>query len=203
MKPELKNKLEQRSIKDGDFILPGVEIATVEEFIAGKGTHVEGHTIRSSILGTVRFDPKRHTCWIESTVVTSPIPKADDLALAQVGNISRQMATLNIFMIGEDRVLPTYTALMHISQVTRSYLNTMDEALRPGDVVRCKIVDAKTIPLQVETVGTRLGVVYSNCEQCGAHTHKKSRDLLVCPVCGTLNRRATAVDYGTGLSMPT
>ena len=199
MTSKIKEKLEHRPVRDGDFVLPGTKLAIVEEFLPGKGTYVEQGHIVASVLGTVRLIPKKHLCYIDSPVKTAPVPKVGQIAIGQVSHTSKQMATIDIYALNEQPTLPTYTALIHISQITRGFVESMDDVLRAGDIVRCKVVDAKTIPLQVEMIGTRLGVIYATCTNCGTPIIKKERNVLECPACKTVNYRKTAVDYGVGI----
>lgn len=180
------------------LVLPGTRLAVTEEFIGGKGTYTEEDHIYSSVTGKVIVDLENHEISVLAKPQSAIIPKNGDVALGSIVNVSRQMVTVSISYINNKAVHPSYTMVIHISQLSKDYLETADDAVCLADIVRVKIIDAKTIPLQGSLIGSQLGVVLATCSQCGAELEKIGRNKLKCSECSYIQRRKTTIDYGSG-----
>ncbi|MHA1400534.1 MAG: exosome complex RNA-binding protein Csl4, partial [Candidatus Heimdallarchaeaceae archaeon] len=123
-------------------------------------------------------------------------PKVGSVCLGIVVNVTKQMATISLYYIDNEEVFPSYTCLLHVSQASKAYLETADDAVNIGDVVRVKIIDAKTIPVQCTMADSQLGVIISFCSKCGERMQKIGRDKLKCPECNNVDNKKTAIDYG-------
>ena len=178
------------------ILFPGDEIGVIEEFQPGNYTFEEDGLVKSAALGIPRFNSRYYRVEILPRPSTAPVPRRGDLAIGQIVHTGSQIATVAIHYINGISVIPTYTAIIHISQVSRGFLSNMDDAYRSGDIIRAKIVSGRTIPVQIETLDSNLGVVYSLCSKCGSPLHKLGRDKLKCSNCERTERRKTAIDYG-------
>ena len=178
------------------LVFPGDKLGVVEEFQPGPYTYEEEGVIKSAVLGVPRFSNKDYTLQILPRTSTSPIPKRGDIVIGQVAHTGSQIATINIFYINGVEVYPTYTAIIHISQVSRGYISSMEDAYKAGDIVRARVVNGKTIPIQIETLESNEGVIFSRCSKCGDFLVKLGKDKLKCNSCQRTERRKTAIDYG-------
>ena len=79
-----------------------------------------------------------------------------------------------------------------------SGIETVDEAVCLADIVRAKVIDDKTIPLQGSLIGSQLGVILANCSRCGSQLDKIGRNKLKCKECSYFEKRKTTIDYGSG-----
>ncbi|MHA2357220.1 MAG: exosome complex RNA-binding protein Csl4 [Candidatus Heimdallarchaeaceae archaeon] len=181
-----------------ELVFPGTRIAVTEEFLGGTGTYSNEDYIFSAVIGYVNINIEKHEISVLSKPKMTPVPKVGDIFIGGVSNLSRQMITVSINYINNQEIYPTYTLIIHISQVSRDYLESADEALSLGDFVRGKIIDAKTIPLQGSLIGSQLGVIQSNCNSCGGKLNKIGRTKLKCSECSKIESRNTTVDYGSG-----
>ena len=187
-----------RTKDSNELVFPGTRLAVTEEFIAGPGTYSTDDYIYSSVAGLVIIDLGKHEITVMPKAKTSPIPKNNAIILGKVVNVSRQVITVSVFSIENKEIYPAYTMVIHISSVSREYLETIDEAICLGDVIRAKIVDSKTIPLQGSLISSQLGVIQSTCSICGAKLNKIGRNKLKCSNCSNIESRKTAIDFGSG-----
>jgi len=181
-----------------ELVFPGTKIGVIEEFYPGSGTYTDNDFIYSAVLGTVVTDLEKHEISVLARPKTAVIPKNGDVALGGIVNVSKQMITVAVNYINNVEVYPTYTCIIHVSQVSRDYLENADDAVCVGDIVRCKFIDTKTIPLQGTMIGSQFGVILAYCSKCGHRLEKKGRNKLNCPECSNIERRKTAIDYGRG-----
>ncbi|MHA1815728.1 MAG: exosome complex RNA-binding protein Csl4 [Candidatus Heimdallarchaeaceae archaeon] len=187
-----------RTKDSSELVFPGTRLAVTEEFIAGPGTYSTNEFIYSSVAGLVIIDLEKHEIIVMPKAKMRPIPKNNDIVLGKVVNVSRQVITVSVFSIRNQEIYPTYTMVIHISSVSHEYLETIDEAICLGDIIRAKIIDSKTIPLQGSLISSQLGVIQSNCSICGAKLNKIGRNKLKCSRCSNIENRKTAIDFGSG-----
>ncbi len=186
-------------IKDTEeIVFPGTRLAVTEEFIGGQGTYSEGNHIYAAVAGKVNINIEKHEISVMPKAKTAVIPKNGDIVIGGVVNASRQMITVSVNYVNNKEAYPTYTMVIHVSQISREYLDTVDEAVRLADIVRAKVIDDKTIPLQGSLIGSQLGVILAGCSRCGGKLEKIGRDKLKCSECSYFEKRTTTIDYGSG-----
>ncbi len=186
-------------IKDtNELVFPGTRLAVTEEFIAGEGTYSEGNQIYAAVAGKVNINIEKHEISVMPKAKIAIVPKNGDTVIGGVVNASRQMITVSVNYVNNKEVYPTYTMVIHVSQISREYLDTVDEAVRLADIVRAKVIDDKTIPLQGSLIGSQLGVILASCSRCGRKLDKIGRDKLKCSECAYFEKRTTTIDYGSG-----
>ena len=178
------------------LVFPGDRLGVIEEFQPGPYTYEENGEIRSAVLGIPRFSSKNYMIQVLPRPPTAPIPRKGDIVIGQVAHTGSQIATINIFYINGKEVFPTYTAIIHISQVSKGYISNMEDAYKSGDIIRARVVNGKTIPVQIETLESNHGVIFSRCSKCGDVLVKLGKDKLKCNSCQRTEKRKTAVDYG-------
>lgn len=194
----MKSEIYDRTTDSKEMVFPGTRLAVTEEFLGGPGTYSTENYIFASVTGHVVINLEKHEISVMPKAKMAPVPKVGDIFIGGVVNLSRQMVTIAVNFINNVEVYPTYTLILHVSQVSKEYVETADELLRYGDAVRGKILDAKTIPLQGSLIGSQLGVIFASCSSCGTKLNKIGRDKLKCPECSKIEKRKTAIDYGSG-----
>ena len=187
-----------RTKNAGELVFPGTRLAVTEEFIGGEGTYTEGNFIFSAIAGKVDINIEKHEISVISKAKTAIIPKQGDIVIGNIVNASRQMVTISVNYVNNQEVYPTYTMVIHVSQLSKAYLDTVDDAVGLADIVRAKVIDDKTIPLQGTLIGSQLGVIIASCSKCGASLEKIGRNKLKCKECSNFQNRKTTIDYGSG-----
>ena len=68
----------EKSDNRKEKVIPGDELAVIEEYESGKGTHIIDGQIRASIFGKTKFDNKNKSVEVESSENSSALPQAGD-----------------------------------------------------------------------------------------------------------------------------
>lgn len=182
--------------KEKKFLFPSDKIGVEEEFLASSGTHVDNHEVKASVFGEEFIDKSNYRAKVISLPSGSKVPRRNDDVIAVVIKAGRSVARFDVIFINGIAVEPAYSAIMHISDASRDYTRSFDNFYSAGDLVRATVIDAKSIPMQLESKKNDSGVVYTLCEQCGEDVEKEKRNSLKCVSCGWKQTRNTAIDYG-------
>ena len=176
-------------------VFPGEKIAVIEEFNDGPGTYQEEGEIRSTEIGESKLDSERRAVYIKKATRELVVPEKGMDVIAEVGSVARKDARIDIFMIGGRHIHPTFSGVIHISDISRDYIKNIDSALKSGDVVKGKLVNVVNRLNQTSLEGQEYGVIYAYCSRCGGLLEQK-QGKLICPDCGRVERRKTAKSYG-------
>ncbi len=176
-------------------VFPGDKLAVIEEYNEGPGTYVLGGELRSSELGRLDVNDARRALLVKKYTPEVLVPEVGMEVVAEVGSVARKDARIDIFMLGGKLVHPTYSGVIHISNVSRDYIRNIDNALRSGDIVKGVLVNVVNRLNQTSIEGPQYGVIYAYCSRCGELLELK-QGRLVCPECGRVERRKVASSYG-------
>jgi len=180
---------------DGKEVFPGERLAVMEEYNEGEGTYQSDGEIRSAEIGVTRHDGATRSVAVEKKTPEIIVPEEGMIAVAAVGSVARRDARVDIFMLDGRHIHPTYSGVIHISDISRDYTKNIDMALRNGDTVKGRIVNVKNRLNQMSLADPDYGVVYAYCSRCGGLL-ESDRGRLTCPDCGRMERRKTARSYG-------
>ncbi|UCB60037.1 MAG: exosome complex RNA-binding protein Csl4 [Candidatus Bathyarchaeota archaeon] len=181
--------------QSGQFVVPGAPLGVIEEFTSGNGTYVEQGRIYAKISGRTLLDLQNKTVSIFPLVHGARVPKVGSIVTGQVLNLQNKTAVIRIFEIGKEQLSGVFSGLLYISDVSRSYVDSIHDACKPGDIVRAKVISEKNRIFHLSTADKNLGVLYALCSQCG-HVLQQKRYKVSCPNCGNLEKRQIAIEYG-------
>lgn len=184
-----KHEIEEKEV------FPGERLAVIEEYNEGEGTYQSDGEVRSAEIGVTRHDEATRSVTVEKKTPEIIVPEEGMLAVAEVGSVARRDARVNIFMLNGRHIHPTYSGVIHISDISRDYTKNIDMALRNGDTVKGRIVNVKNRLNQMSLADPEYGVVYAYCSRCGGLL-ELDRGRLTCPDCGRVERRKTVRSYG-------
>lgn len=184
-----KHEIEEKEV------FPGERLAVIEEYNEGEGTYQSDGEVRSAEIGVTRHDGATRSVAVEKKTPEITVPEEGMVAMAEVGSVARRDARVNIFMLNGRHIHPTYSGVIHISDISRDYTKNIDMALRNGDTVKGRIVNVKNRLNQMSLADPEYGVVYAYCSRCGGLL-ELDRGRLTCPDCGRVERRKTARSYG-------
>lgn len=176
-------------------VLPGDKLGVIEQYLPGAGTYEKEGTIYAHFTGNARIDLKNKRVTVVPTTRVPLLPKEGTTVIASVNHATDKMATLDIWRINERTIQNPFTAMLHISSSSPRYERNMADVCKAGDIIRARVIEINRIP-QLTTAGRGLGVIKAFCSQCGAVLEFKNRRLQ-CALCGNLERRRLAEDYGT------
>ena len=180
-----------------NFVSPGEKLGVIEEFMPGSGTYIENGNIYSQITGTLFLDKDRRELLIQPKTRNPLIPKVDDVIIGEVVSVQDKTLTLKIIQINITSLPDSFTGIMHISDVGTTYVKTMNDAFKVGDLVRARVISTKNREFHVSTQNEKLGVVQANCIYCGGPLINQ-RNGLRCARCNRTDKRKIAIDYGIG-----
>jgi exosome complex component CSL4 len=181
--------------KSGKIVLPGDRLGVIEEFTPDPGTYVENGIIYSGIVGRALLDLANKRVSVYPLVQRAKIPKIGSIVLGQVSNLRTDSAGVRIFKIGNTQLSGIFSGVLHVSDVQLSYVESMFNVCKPGDIIRAKVLGEKNQVFHLTTKDKNLGVVYAFCSECG-YTLEVKRQTTYCPRCGKTEKRKIAFDYG-------
>jgi exosome complex component CSL4 len=176
-------------------VFPGEKLAVIEEYNQGKGTYQNNGRIFSEELGKTLHDINDRAVIVEKNTPELTLTEEGMVVFAEVGSVARRDARVDIFMMDGQKIHPTYSGVVHISDISRDYIKNIDSAIRNGDIIKAKIVNTKNNLNQLSLAGPEFGVVYAYCSRCG-ELLEYSQGKLNCPTCTRVERRKTARSYG-------
>ena len=183
---------EQRS---GHLVLPGERLGVIEEFIPDSGTYVKDGVIYSKMVGRALVDLLNKRVSVYPLVNVAKVPKVATIVTGQVGNAQSDNVLVRILKIDSERLSGVFTGILHISDVQESYVTSMNDVCRTGDIIRARVISEKNQIYHLSTTDKNLGVLYGFCSQCGTLLEPKRHEMK-CPKCGRVETRKIAVDYG-------
>ena len=192
-----KERQMHESRTSGQFLVPGDRLGVIEEFIPGPGTYVKNGTIYSKITGHALLDMLNKKVSVYPLTQTVGVPRPGSTSVGQVSDTQNRTATLRIFKVEKRSVSGFFTGVLHISDVSLGYVETMSDVCKTGDIMRAKVVSDKNRTYHLTTADKNLGVIYAFCSQCG-YMLILQRTIMHCTRCGKIEKRKIASDYGEG-----
>ena len=122
------------------IVIPGEEIATTEEFLAGEGTYESKGRIFSSFLGTVKLDASEKVATVEPLnplVILNP----GDIVIARVTDVKNSMVLADVVRVeGRERNVSGETmGSIHISKISQGYTEDVWREYRIGDIISAQV----------------------------------------------------------------
>jgi len=185
--------------QSGQFVVPGEPLGVIEEFMPGQGTYVTKGRIYAKISGRTLLDMQNKMVSIYPLVRVVRVPRVGSIVTGHVLNLQSKTAIVRIFMIGKETLSGYFSGLLYISDVSSSYVDSIHDACKRGDIIRAKVISETNRTYHLSTVERNLGVIYSFCSRCG-HMLERKRYRMVCSKCGKYEKRHAAIDYGKDFS---
>jgi len=178
------------------IILPGEQVATMEELMAGEGTYEDNGVIRASRLGLYEIDTKNRRAKIKPLTSIPVEIRTGDVVLAKVNSVRSNMIIADVIhVIGKNRQVSGDTnATLRVSEISNGYTKDPATEYSPGDIIRAKVTQVRP-SLQLATKDKELGVIKAVCSKCRGSLEAKA-NTLECQNCNNKERRKTAIDYG-------
>jgi exosome complex component CSL4 len=181
--------------KSGHLVIPGERLGVIEEFIPDSGTYVKDGVIYSKIVGRSLLDLQNRRVSVYPAVNAVVVPKVGTVIIGQIGNAQSDNVLVKIFKVGKKKIAGTFGGILHVSDVSDRYVESMSDVCKPGDIIRAKVISEKNQVFHLSTNDKNLGVLYGFCSRDGTLLNQDRYDLK-CPKCGNVERRKMAPDYG-------
>lgn len=184
-------------IKSGDLVVPGQKIGVIEMYDSGKGTYTQDGIIFASIVGEIYIDNAEKTVSVMSKEKKPFIPKNGDTVIGVIDMVRKQMAIANVLNVRGFDATTDFEGMIHISQVSKNYLENLADAFKTGDIIRAVLMNDEISPFYLNTAAPNLGVILAYCSECGEilQADKDGRNLH-CINCRIIEKRKLARDYG-------
>jgi exosome complex component CSL4 len=181
--------------KSGHLVMPGERLGVIEEFIPDSGTYVKDGVIYAKIIGRSLVDLVNRRVSVYPVAKEAVVPKVGTVVIGQIGNAQSDNVLVRIFRIGKKKLTGNFGGILHVSDVSDRYIDQISDAVKPGDIVRAKVISEKNKVFHLSTNDKNLGIIYAFCSRDGTLLNQDRYDLK-CPKCGNIERRKLAPDYG-------
>jgi len=181
--------------KSGHLVVPGERLGVIEEFIPDSGTYVKDGVIYSKVVGRALLDLLNKRVSVYPLVNGELVPKVSSTVVGQIGNAQSDNVLVKILKIENKRLSGEFSGILHISDVSDRYIDSMNDVCKPGDIVRAKVISGKNRIFHLSTNDKNLGIVYAFCSRCSTLLEPQRYEMH-CPKCGNIENRKIAPDYG-------
>ena len=181
--------------KSGNLVSPGERLGVIEEFIPDSGTYVKDGVIFSKIVGRSLLDLQNRRVSVYPVAEGVVVPKLGTVVIGQIGNAQSDNVLVKIFRIGKKKLSGNFGGILHVSDVSDRYVDSMSDVVKPGDIVKAKVISEKNQVFHLSTNDNGLGIVYAFCSRCSTLLEQQNYDLK-CPKCGNVERRKMSPNYG-------
>jgi exosome complex component CSL4 len=185
--------------KSGLFVVPGDRLGVIEEFTSGSGTYIENGIIHSKITGCTLLDMLNKEVSVFPLVKAATVPEVGSIVTGLVTDVKSKNAILTIFQVGDKKISGVFKGMLHISGVSRGFVDNMFNVCKAGDIMRAKVISTKNRSVFLATTDRDLGVISAQCSLCGHALQRENRGLS-CSNCGNVERRKTPPDYGKDIT---
>jgi exosome complex component CSL4 len=192
-----RNVKSLQKYRSGQFVVPGDRLGVIEEFMPGPGTYVENGTIYSSATGRALLDFLNKQVSVFSKTRLLGVPKVGSIVIGQVIDVQSKITVVRIFQVGKRSLSGFFTGILHVSDVSARYVETMYDTCKPGDIIRARVISDKNRTFHLSVKEPGLGVIYAFCSRCG-NVLAFRRVRMRCLKCGKIEKRKAAKDYGRG-----
>jgi exosome complex component CSL4 len=182
--------------KTGRLVVPGESLGVIEEFIPDSGTYVKDGVIYSKTVGRALIDLLNKRVSVYPLVRSELVPKVGTVIVGQIGNPQSDNVLVKIFKTTNNKQSGEFGGILHISDVSDRYVDSMTDVCKPGDIIRAKVISTKNRIFHLTANDKDLGVLYAFCSRCGSTLEPLRYDELRCPKCGNIEKRKMAPDYG-------
>jgi len=184
--------------KEKRIVVPGDFLGTSEEFTLGKGVYDEEGNLYATQIGEISISDKR-VIDVLPAVETPPVLNEGDVIIGRIEDIRDTVAVVSIACVkGKEKreIAASTQGVIHISNVKRGYVSELQQEFGYLDVVKAKVIDAKTLRLSTEEHD--LGVIKAICMKCKCDLKRKG-NVLECERCKRVEVRKISEDYGKGV----
>jgi exosome complex component CSL4 len=181
--------------KSGHLVVPGERLGVIEEFIPDSGTYVKDGIIYSKVVGCSLMDLQTRRVSVYPVADGVVVPKVGSIVIGQIGNAQSDNVLVRIFRVGNKKLSGNFGGILHVSDVSDRYVDLMSDVVKPGDIVRAKVISEKNQVFHLSTNDKGLGIVHAFCSRCSTLLDQQGYDLK-CPKDGNVERRKIAPDYG-------
>ena len=144
-------------------VLPGEELAVIEEYMGGKGTYVNSGVVRASTVGIATFDKENNTIEISPLVESEQVTDTGDKIIGKVATVQSSMINVNIIEVNSIKIKSGYSGLILLPKGRQ----TTRIKMIPDDIVIATVVKNNKGIIFLEVKLLEDGVTETKCSVCG------------------------------------
>jgi len=186
--------MENKTALIGDYL------GTIEEFVPGEGTYAEDGKIYAANMGKLTVDHESHVVSVGGKSL--PTLERGQVVFGEVLDIKKNaVVVIARKLAGRKGDVDIKTGLF-VSNIADGYVEKPDDLFAVGDIVKGVVIRIDASLIDISTKGP-FGVVKAFCKRCRCALVKsqKAPGALLCPCCGSKEKRKTADDYGNVVDM--
>lgn len=169
------------------IVLPGEQIATEEEYTAGKNTFVRDGKIFSKTIGKLNIDEENKEASIQGKTVQEIT--FGDIVTGKVMIIKESTVVIELLSAeGNKKIMGINTAQLPIRNVSNEYVTDLNKMVKIGDLIRAKVVMSSPLAIDLGTKEKGLGVIKAYCSKCRKEMSFNNNQM-VCLECGSIEDR--------------
>ena len=180
-------------------VFPGDPLATIEEYLPGKGTYVdEEGLIRAAVQGVAVFDEQQKRVSVRPRRQVK-LPQQGSEVVALVDQVRHDVVIVDIYGVVTTAPRPRWlyelsgplTAGIPIANVADEFIKDLHDYYRIGDIIVAKVVG--TNPYTLLTKPPQYGTLYGICSRCGGLLVYNSERSMKCVRCGNVEKRKASI----------
>lgn len=166
--------------------VPGEEITTEEEFMAGKNTFAKNGIIRAKTTGVANFDDENKFVRMGGKSVSEI--KEGDIVHAKVVLVKESNVVVELLSAEGGKKITVKGAQIPVRNVSTDYISNLKPLFKIGDIVKAKVNRKSPLGIDLSTNEKGLGVTKAYCSNCRSEMGS-SHGKLMCLKCGSMETR--------------
>jgi exosome complex component CSL4 len=126
------------------------------------------------------------------------IPKINDIIVGQVETATANVVNVKIHTVNELINFGKFTGMMLLKNQRDRRMRQRKITYKLGDIIRAKIKSTKNAIFHISIDCKECGVIDTFCSECGNNNMSREGQKLKCRVCGNIEERMFAPDFGSG-----
>ncbi|HEC96148.1 MAG TPA: RNA-binding protein [Euryarchaeota archaeon] len=185
-------------IKEGQIVIPGEELGTVEEYLPGENVYERSGKLYSKVMGRVYFNKGMTLSVNVEPLKKIPLIKEKSVVVARVMEVKDNVAIVEVLYVeglhNRGLASPIVTAAIPISQISNEFIKDIRTKIRVSDIVRARVISTqKGIFLTIKPPD--MGVIKAYCSICRRELVRVSGNTLRCERCNTNETRKLSSLY--------
>lgn len=172
--------------------VPGEFAGVTEEIAAGENTFEDNGAIYTATVGFPVVDKAKRTFNIKAPKTVKPLARGD-VILGIVREIFDSVSQVEIIDVEGDKrtAISDKTAFLRVSEIDTSYVESIRDYIRIGDVIRAKVIEVTDLGTKITIAFPEYGVVQGRCTKCRGDMDQNGYNF-TCTQCGSKEQRKAA-----------
>lgn len=147
---------------NGELVFPGSLLGYEEEFVAGAHAFESDGAVYSDSIGSKVLDNSKYEASVDKATREVKIVERGCTVTGIVSMVKLHAVLIEIKeadMNGERRTVHDRNGSINVRNISNSYVKSIEDCYRAGDIVRAKVIEVTSYGLELETRAPEFGVV--------------------------------------------